>query len=320
MKFVKSDLHRHIGGAIEPTTIYEIIKHQEPKTNRTLKQIKHAVQFQPKDKKTFKNFLRKFDILDTIKWDEWAINYALKQICWNIAKEQISYCELKFSIGRYVKDTGWTPEQVIKFIHQVIQTECDIWGIEIKLVLALKYEADRKQQKRFAKTIEDPDIIQIVDGLDLVGNEYYFDKDFYTSIFKQWKKAKKGLQAHVGESQSAINVRHAIEKLQVDRIAHGIKAWKNKDIISLAKERDICFDIAPTSNYYTGVVKDLKKHPIRKLYDQGIAVTIGTDDPSILNIDLDHEYAILQNDLGFSEPELIDIMRNSVKYAFNLNQ
>lgn len=312
----KVDLHRHVGGSITPTTIYEILKHHG--TTIPVNEIQQNLIMSNKDQKTFKNFLSKFDILDKIKWDPWSIRYAFQQICWDIAKEHVDHCELKMSIGRYVRDTGWSPEDVLNYIYQIVQDECIKWNISVSLILALKYEADREIQKRFSKVIEHTSIMDNIDGLDLVGDEALFNSDFYKPIFKYWKSANKGLQAHVGESQSAENVKKAILELGVDRIAHGIKAIDFPDILNIAKERDICFDIALTSNLFIGIINNIQDHPIKRLYDVGIPITIGTDDPVILGTTLDNEYQLAREVFQFSDEEIIHIMLNSVEYAFKL--
>lgn len=306
---MKVDLHRHIGGSIRIETIAKMI--QLP-----IEEIKSKMLYAPNEQYTFQSFLRKFDILDKITWDKKNIHLLLKQIIWDIVAEKINYCELKLSIGRYVKDTGLTPNDAIRYIKDIISEEENNWDVVIGLVLSLKYEQDREQQKSFSSVINDSSVRASLVGIDLVGDEEYFDADFYEPIFKDWKNAGLGTQAHVGESQSAENVRLAVEKLKVDRIAHGIKIIDCPDIIDVVKKNDVSLDIAISSNLYTGIVRKLEEHPIRRLFDAGVQLTVGTDDPVILNTTLDHEY-MLAKSLGFTDAELFSIMDNSIYYAFN---
>jgi len=279
-----------------------------------MEQIQESMLYKENEPYTFQKFLRKFDILEKINWNRENIKKVIQQISWNIVAEKINYCELKLSIGRYVRDSGLNASDVIKFIHDIISEEEQKWDVRLPIILCLKYESDKKQQLEFSNIIKNG-ARDCVSGIDLVGDEEYLDIDFYIPIFKRWKDAGKGLQAHVGESQSAENVRLAIEKLNVDRIAHGIHAADHPDILDLAKSKDVCFDIALSSNVYTGVVKSISEHPIRKLFEK-IDVTIGTDDPVILNTNLDNEYRILL-DLGFTENEILQIIDNSIYHAFD---
>lgn len=314
---MRIDLHRHVGGSISPTVVFDILQRQKRGSYQDVSEVVRDLTFYEQvDGFTFQNFLRKFNVLDTIVWDEQAIALAIKQVCYDVAREKIEYCELKLTINKYVQHTNWPDGEVIKFIHNLILEQCERWNIYVALVLCLKYESDRHRQKEIAGLIQDPTVAPLVVGLDCVGDEQYYDADFYAPIFKEWKEAGKGLEAHVGESQSAENVRSAIEVLGVDRIAHGIKAAEYPDILKLANDRKVCFDIATTSNFYTGVVDRKHPHPVRKLLEQGCNVTIGTDDPVVLVTDLDHEYTFLQKHLELPDDRLMDIMENSYKYAF----
>jgi adenosine deaminase len=309
------DLHRHCGGSISASTLQNIIKHHGG--DISIQEIEKQLLFKKNEKKTFHGFLNKFNILDKIKWDPWSIDYTIRQIVWNLSKEGIKYCELKLSIGRYIKDTGWTPEDVIKHIDYILQEEGQRWDIQVGISLCLKYESKPKLQKRIAKIILDNKARDAVTAIDLVGDEAYFSPKLYKPIFKLWKEAGKGLQAHVGESCSAENVQLAIEYLGVQRIAHGIQIINNINIMKMVKERGIPLDIALTSNLYTGVVKKIKQHPIKKFFDFGIPITIGTDDPIILNTNLVKEYELAKKNFGFSDEELNKIMSNSFKFAFH---
>lgn len=311
---MRIDLHRHLGGSIKPHTIHGILRKQG--NSITLKEVTQNMNFQPEEKFSFQKFLSKFQICEAITWDAWAIKEVIQQVCYDIARERIDYCELKFTIDKYLRYTKWTGEELISYIHHLIEQECDKWDIHIALVLCLKYESKKETQRKIASLIENPTVNSAIIGIDLVGDEKHFSADFYEPLIMAWKSAGKGVEAHVGESQNAENVRAAIERLGVNRIAHGIKAANHPDILKIAKERDICFDTALTSNLYTGIVPSYQEHPVKKLIEADCKITLGTDDPAILKTNLDIEYAILQETFKLEEEQLLDIMQNSYDYAF----
>lgn len=308
---MKCDLHRHVGGAISSKTVHAILTKQGCISHIT--DIEDAMTFKRDTKRDFLHFLTKFRLLDEIKWNESAIELALKQVVWDIAREQIDYAELKFSTNKFIKQMKCSQRDIIQLAYYIIKEEAEKWGVRIALVLSLKYESNRDEQLSAAKIIDDSSIVDYIAGIDLVGDEAYFDVDFYAPIFRDWKKAGKGLIAHVGESQTGENVRKAIEHLNIDRIAHGLRA--DDDTIKLSKERNVAFDVAMTSNVYTGVTPNYMSHPIKQMIERGCIVTIGTDDPVVLDTTLDREYEILQETFGYSDEQLIEIMHNSVKHA-----
>jgi adenosine deaminase len=306
---MRNDLHRHLSGSIRPEVVQYLLKKQGD--DISLDDIRKSMTFTDKEY-GFHNFLSKFKIFNNITWKAETIHYVISQICWDIARESLDYVELKFSVDKYLQ-FGLSQEEVVDIIYHTIQEMSSKWGIKVALVLSLKYEADRDLQKRISKLVDNR--TDYLAGIDLVGDEAFFDKDFYLGLLKDWLSAGKGVEAHVGESCGCENVMSAIE-FGVHRIAHGIRVVDDKNVMQLAKDKNICFDIALTSNLCTGVVGNLKEHPVKEMLDFGCDITIGTDDPTILNTTLDDEYRLLLDVVGVDEDTVLSIMGNSVKYAF----
>jgi adenosine deaminase len=307
---MKVDLHRHFGGCISPALVCELLPEDKKKS---LKEVKKLMVCDPVGPKSFQEFLRKFDILNDIVWDEDAVKRSIHQVYWDIVGEKIDYAELHFTVGKYVDD-GWDPLRLIRFMRNEFDALEDAWSNKIGLVLSLKYESTREEQEMVAYLIDD--MSDCVVGLDLVGDESYFNADFYKPIFNKWRSAGKGLEAHVGESQGIENVRDAIKILEVDRIAHGIKIIEDKSLMQEASERAICFDVALSSNVFTGIVNSVDEHPISKMIENNLIVTLGTDDPVQYSNSLDIEYNILSKAFKYKDEVLHRLMNNSVEHAF----
>jgi adenosine deaminase len=179
----------------------------------------------------------------------------------------------------------------------------------------VKYESARDSQADILKLIDDHKVADVVDGIDLVGDEKFFNVDFYKPIFKQWKRAHKGLIAHVGESQTVENVIHAIKSLHVNRISHGIKIADDIEAIKIANDHGIAFDVALTSNIKTGVTPNLHDHPVKRMIENGCVVSLGTDDPAVLNTTLSNEYNIAYIDVGLSRDTIMQMKQNAINSA-----
>ena len=88
--------------------------------------------------------------------------------------------------------------------------------------------------------------------------------------------------------------------------------------MELLKEKQIPIEICLTSNIFTGkYVRQEKDHPVRRYYDDGLVCTVNTDDPEIFNVDLSEEYFKFYKHLGFSIPELVDLVRQGVYSTFH---
>jgi adenosine deaminase len=235
----------------------------------------------------FHRFLDKFRILDKIKWDEELIDSSIAAICTEIKKEKLDFCWLDFSINKYMEPMSWCKKEAIRFIHDAFERH---HPGKVGLILSLKYESMRASQRQYAKLIEDPEIADMLFGLDLVGDEAYFDYKFYKPIFRDWNVAGKMTRAHVAESQDANNGLDAIIHLGVNNIAHGLKMVYYQAMMDVAKERQVTFDLGISSNYLTGVWEHIDTHPLVAMLRHGLRVTLGTDDPTQCKTTLASEY------------------------------
>ena len=95
----------------------------------------------------------------------------------------------------------------------------------------------------------------------------------------------------------------AIEELGAERIGHGIFAARDPAVLELARERQVLFELCPTSNWLTSSVPSIREHPIRKFMQAGVDVSINSDDPGLFDIDLCHEYRVLERELEFTLAE-----------------
>ena len=150
-------------------------------------------------------------------------------------------------------------------------------------------------------------------SIDLYGDELAQPIENFKSIYRRAKSEGLKLKAHVGEWGTAEDVRRAVECLELDEVQHGIAAAEDTTVVRFLADNHIRLNITPSSNYLLGRVKDLKSHPIAKLYRSGVDVTINSDDILIFDSDVSKEYLRLYQCGCLSSEELDDIRRNGLK-------
>ena len=101
-----------------------------------------------------------------------------------------------------------------------------------------------------------------------------------------------------------------------ERIGHGITAIHDPELIEVLAERQVPLEISITSNVRTGCCAKLSEHPLRRLFDAGIMVTLNSDDPAMFQTSLNQEYALAQQEFGFSDEHLRELARNSIEASF----
>ncbi len=150
-------------------------------------------------------------------------------------------------------------------------------------------------------------------SVDICCNEFAQPIRNFKKIFRKAKEYSVRLKAHVGEFGSADDVMEAVEELELNEVHHGIAVAKSNYVMKWLADHKIQLNICPTSNVMLGIVENYASHPIRRIYDAGIPVTINTDDLLIFNQTVSQEYLNLYNAHLMTVKELNNIREEGLK-------
>src|SRR5258708_38203289 len=125
------------------------------------------------------------------------------------------------------------------------------------------------------------------------------------------------LTAHAGESAGPESIWGALN-LGTERIGHGLTAYQDPELIEELATRQIPVEICLTSNLRTGCCGKISEHPVRRYFDQGLMLTLNTDDPAMFGTSLTRDYELAQTEFGFSDEHLRELARNSFEASFLL--
>lgn len=309
---MKSDCHRHLAGSIPVRHVWNMIcKHNAYDVASNEEDLRKKMTFNGCNDHDFGLFLKKFNVFNKIPWTMEDVESSIDSVVDSLREEKIDYCELKFSLYKYGR------ERAVEVAETICRKLGLVKDITIVPVLSFKYESEPVEQMWLSNTILQHPVAGKIMAIDFIGNEQRFDDPIvqntcYT-ICQDWIAYGKIVAMHVGESQSGENVRIAI-KMGAKRICHGIRAIADcPEVLDMANEQGVCFDMALSSNYRTGIVKDLKDHPIKKFLRKGCEVTIGTDDPVVLDTTLEKEYEMARNVIGLSDDEINVLASNAAE-------
>jgi adenosine deaminase len=143
--------------------------------------------------------------------------------------------------------------------------------------------------------------------VDLSGDEFAQPIENFKPLYRLAKKNGLRLKAHVGEWGDADSVHRAVEELELDDVQHGIAAADSPSVMRFLADNRIRLNICPTSNVMLGRVETLASHPIRKLFDAGVRVTVNTDDVAMFGQSVSDEFLNLYNAGCLNEKELDQI-------------
>jgi len=141
-------------------------------------------------------------------------------------------------------------------------------------------------------------------GIDLYGDEKARPCRELRSIFERAARAGLYRKAHVGELGTAGDVQEAVETLGLNAVQHGIAAADSPEVMRFLADHRIPLHVCPSSNVLLGMVESLERHPIRRLFDAGVRVTVNTDDVLLFDRSVSQEYLALFRAGVFTAVEL----------------
>ena len=157
---------------------------------------------------------------------------------------------------------------------------------------------------------------QHIVGVDLADAEDVYPIHQFAGPVLKAKEAGLKVTVHSGENTPASSVVETIRTVHPDRIGHGIHIIDDMRAVELVKEQGIPLEVNPWSNYLTNSVATIEEHPLKKLFDLGVKVTINSDDPEVLETNLNNEYRIAHEVLGMSLDEIMTCNRYACEASF----
>jgi len=299
----KVELHRHLEGSLRLDTMVEVATQHGITIPADVLRLSTLVQVQEEDKFTFQNFLSKFNTLRLFYRSPDVIHRITREAIEDAAKDNIRYMELRFTPVALSRAERFPLHDVMDWVLVSTREAAKQHGIIVRLIASVnRHEStDLAEQVAWlaAEHLDDGIV-----GLDLAGSEAEFPAAPFMGIFKEAKQSGLHVTIHAGEWGPAIHVKEAIEEFEAERVGHGVRVLEDHNITALARERQTALEVCITSNYQSGVVKALEEHPLMRLMDEGLNVTINTDDPSISRITLSHEYYAACEDLRMQQNAL----------------
>ena len=150
----------------------------------------------------------------------------------------------------------------------------------------------------------------------MAGEERHLRPADFAAAFAIAEEAGLGLTCHAGELAGAESVVETLDHLKVTRLGHGVRAIEDPSVVQRLVDEEVVLEVNPTSNIAIGVFSDLASHPITRLRDAGVAVTVSTDDPPYFHTTLPAEYDALVEHHGWTEEDFRAANRHAMRAAF----
>jgi adenosine deaminase len=311
----KVELHRHLEGAIRLATVFELsnqaglpLPADSPESFAP-----HALIREPVD--SLEEALRAFTYAQNAVRTYEAVRRIAREAVEDLHDEGVRLAELRFSpeflCAPARLDWDAALESVLEGVAEATAAGRDV-AVGLIAIFSRDYGMDSARRTvDFALRHRD----RLV-GFDIAGSELGYPPSLYVEVISPLVGSGLGLTTHYGESGPPEYPKEAIEILGPSRLGHGLSVSRDQDVTALVVERGVTLEMCPTSNWLTKGVATVDEHPIRELLQRGVKVTLNTDDPGLMGIDLVHEWQVARDRIGLSDEDFRAVTANALAASF----
>lgn len=302
----KAELHLHLEGAIDPATLVEISRGH----GGTLSREDAEQLYQYSD---FTGFLMAFkavtELLRTPE-DYELITYRLME---RLRSENVLHAEVYVAVGVAL----WR-ELDFDVVFEGLERGRVRGQRDFGLSLVWIFDAVRQFGPEAARQVAEKAAEfreRNVAAFGIGGDERRAAPDLFRDVYEYAAAEGLHLTAHAGETCGPESIWGALN-LKAERIGHGLTAGLDRELVAELAERQVPLEICLSSNLHTGCCRKLEEHPVRSYFDQGLMVTLNTDDPAMFHTSLAREYQLAQRVFGFTDEHLREMARNAFEASF----
>jgi len=307
-QILKAEIHVHLEATITPDLCRKFASRNNIDLPDDIFGNKYAYQWTD-----FYDFIKKYDLVTSVihtPEDYRELTYTYLKEC---AATNVLYVEAMIS-STHAKVKGMTYDSFLQGVYDGSQQAEKDFGIVSRFIMnGIRHLGPDSVQSTAKEVLDNPHPYLV--GFGLAGDELHFPPKLFTKTFDMLKEAKLPITVHAGEWDGPENIRNAIKFLHPIRLGHGVRAIEDPDLIKEIIDKDIVLETCPTSNIATKIYENYEAHPVKKLFNSGVRITVNSDDPPFFNASIAGEYQVMAN-LGLSEKELISLTRNAIESSF----
>ena len=309
----KAELHVHIEGTFEPELMFAIAQRNQIQIPyQSVEEVKQAYNFH-----NLQSFLDIYYAGANVlvhEQDFYDLAWAYFEKC---AEDKVVHTEMFFDPQTHT-ERGVEFATVIAGLKRACQDAQQKLGISSQLIMCfLRHLSEEKAFETLEQALPFKDEIIAV-GLD--SSEVGHPPAKFERVFAKAREAGFLIVAHAGEEGPPEYIWEALDLLKVNRIDHGVRSEEDKQLMARLIAEKMPLTVCPLSNLKLCVVNDMKEHNIRRLLQQGVHVTVNSDDPSYFGGYMNDNFIAIQQALDLSNEELKQLATNSFEASFISDQ
>lgn len=305
---MKIELHCHLDGSLNLAFVDEMLRAQGMEYER--EELQKRLEA-PAECGSLTEYLERFDLPLLCLQTKEGLVRAAYELVRDVSAEDVKYIEVRFA-PMLSTNRGLTCEEVIESVVEGLKEGEKEFGVFAQaIVCAMRHHSLEQNMEMLYHARKF--VGKGVCALDLAGDESAFPTRQFRELFAKAREWEIPFTIHSGECGSVENVREALE-LGAKRLGHGIALEKSAELRRMCKEKQIGIEMCPTSNLQTKAVKDLKQYPLQQFLEEGLLVSIHTDNRTVSGTTLQKEQRY------FGEEVIRQCTLNAIETAFTTEE
>jgi adenosine deaminase len=305
----KAELHVHIEGTFEPELMFEMATRNSIALRYgSVEEVRNAYQFN-----NLQDFLDIYYAAASVLVHEEDFYDLTASYLRRALADNVIHTEIFFDPQTHTA-RGISFSTVINGITRAMEDARKKWGISSKLIMCfLRHLSEASASETLQSALPYREKIIAV-GLD--SSEKGHPPGKFFNVFNRVREEGFFAVAHAGEEGPAEYVWEAIDLLEAERIDHGVRSIDDPILMEELCDREIPLTVCPLSNLKLKVVKKLEELPVKIFLDNGIRVTLNSDDPAYFGGYINENYLQTAEALGLSKNDIFTLARNSFMASF----
>ncbi|MGI8328502.1 adenosine deaminase [Actinomadura scrupuli] len=306
----KAHLHLHFTGSMRHSTLVELaLEHGVHLPDALVED--WPPKLRATDERGWFRFQRLYDIARSVLRTEGDLRRLLREAAEDEAAEGSGWLEIQVDPSGYAhRFGGLTP--TMELVLDAAREAEKASGVGIGVIVAAnrtRHPLDARTLARLAAGYAGKGVV----GFGLSNDERRGRAYDFEAAFRIARRAGLLSDPHGGELQGPDSVRECLDLLRADRIGHGVRAVENPRLVEKIASRGVTLEVCPASNVSLGVAESAASVPVRQLFEAGVPMALGADDPLLFGSRLTRQYELTRAEHGFSDAELAELARQSVR-------
>jgi adenosine deaminase len=310
----KTDLHLHLDGSLRLETILRLAREQGIRLPAADLESLGALVRMGDGERSLERYLQAFDVTLAVLQEKEAVEAAAYELACDCADENVRYIEVRFSPILHTRH-GLSLKESVEAVRTGLQRAERERGIQTGIILCGIRHISPESSLVLAQLALEYKGAGVV-GFDLAGAEEHFPAKKHREAFFLILNNNINCTVHAGEAFGPSSIAQAVHYCGAHRIGHGTRLREDPDLMAYINDHRIALEMCLSSNVQTGAVASLQEHPIKYYLDQGLRVTLNTDNRLMSNTDLCKEYGLGMRHCGLTVHDLEEIVIFGFKSAF----